>query len=84
MMCDIEKIEILMYDVRMQLVNVFRWAFRRGFREVGAIQGSVFFRSQVWRFPVADGCGALQLFSFLSWLVSTCLTVAAYLSTLCC
>ena len=37
-----------------------------GFRGVGAIQGSTFFCSQGWRFPVADGCAGLQLFSFLS------------------
>ena len=36
------------------------------FREEGAIQGSVFFRSRDWRCPVADGCAGLQLFSFLS------------------
>ena len=36
------------------------------FRVEGAIQGSVFFRSQDWKFPVADGCAGLQLFSFLS------------------
>ena len=36
------------------------------FREGGAIQGSVFFRSQDWRLPVADGCAGLQLFSLLS------------------
>ena len=33
------------------------------FREVGAIQGSVFSRLEV---TVADGCAGLQLFSFLS------------------
>jgi len=58
-----------MHDVRMQLVNVFRWVCPGGGgvqREVGAIQGSVFFHSHDWRFPVADGCGGLQLFSFLS------------------
>ena len=50
MMCDIKKgrIEVLMHDVRKQLVDVFRWVCPRGreFREGGATQGSVFFRSQ--------------------------------------
>ena len=57
-----------MHDVRMQLLNVFRWACLGGggVREVGAIQGSMFFRSQDWRFPVADGCAEPYLFSFLS------------------
>ena len=56
-----------MHDVRMQLLDVFRWVCPGGeFREGGTIQGSVFFRSQDWRFPVADGCAGLQLFSFLS------------------
>ena len=27
-----------------------------GFRGVGAIQGSMFFRNEDWRLPVADGC----------------------------
>ena len=36
------------------------------FRDGCAIQGLVFFRSRDWRFPVADGCAGLQLFSFLS------------------
>ena len=35
------------------------------FREGGVIQGLVFFRSRDWRFPVADGCAGLQLFTFL-------------------
>ena len=30
MMCDIERIEVLMYDVRMHSVDVFRWACPRG------------------------------------------------------
>ena len=30
MMCDIERIEVLMYDVRMQLVDVLRWPCPRG------------------------------------------------------
>ena len=33
-MYDIERIEVLMHDVRMQLVNVFRWAC------LGAVQRS--------------------------------------------
>ena len=70
MMYDIKKgrIEVLMHDVRMQLVDMFRWVCPRGgeFREGDAIQGSVFFLSQDWRFPVADGCAGLQLFSFWS------------------
>ena len=56
MMCDIERIEVFMHDVRMQLVNAFRWV----------CLGGVFFCSHDWRFPVADGCAGLQLFSFLS------------------
>ena len=64
MMYDVEKIEVLVHDVRMQLVNVFRWVCLGGWlREVGAIQGSVFSRLEV---TVADGCAGLQLFSFLS------------------
>ena len=56
MMYDIAGIVVLMHDVKMQLVNVFRWAFLEGeFREVGAIQG-LLFCSQNWRFPVVDGC----------------------------
>ena len=57
-----------MHDVRMQLLDVFLWVCPRGgeFREGCAIQGLVFFRSRDWRFPIADGCAGLQLFSFLS------------------
>ena len=36
-MYDIERIEVLVHDVRMQLVNAFRWACLGGFREVGTI-----------------------------------------------
>ena len=50
-----------MHDVRMQLLDVFLWVCPGGeFREGGAIQGLVFFRSRDWRFPVADGCAGLQ------------------------
>ena len=48
LMYDMVRVEGLMHDVRMQIVNVFRWACLGvgGVREVGAIQGSVFFCSQ--------------------------------------
>ena len=56
-----------MHDVRVQIVDVFGWVCPRGgeLRDGSAIQGSVFFCSQDWRFPVADGCAGLQLFFFL-------------------
>ena len=69
MVYDIERNEVLMHDVRMQLVDVFRWAYPGGGdseKWVPYMQGSVFFRSQDWRFPIADRCAGLQLFSFLS------------------
>ena len=64
MMYDIESIEVLVHNVRMQLVDVFRWVCPRGgggggFREVSVLQGSMFFCSQDWRFPVADRCAGL-------------------------
>ena len=52
-MHDIERIEVLMYDVRMQLVDVFRWVCPRGmFREVGGIQISVFFPVKIGGYPL--------------------------------
>ena len=55
-----------MHDVRMQLLDVFRWLC-----PVVGVQRSGFLTcsapySQDWRFPVADGCAGLQLSSFLS------------------
>ena len=52
----------MMYDIERIEDACGGW----GFREVGVVQGSVFFRSQDWRVPVADGIAGLQLFSFLS------------------
>ena len=59
MMYDLQRSDVHMHDVRMQLVDVFRWG--GGFREVGATQGSVVFRSQDWKFPIADGCAGIEM-----------------------
>ena len=74
-----------MHDVRMQLLDVFLWVCPGGeFREGGAIQGLVFFRSRDWRFPRCRWMCRASIVFLLEWLVSTCLTAAAFQFTLCC
>ena len=86
MMYDIESIEVLVHDVRMQLVDVFRWVCPRG---GGGLEKWVPYRAQC-SFVVKTGGFLLQMdvqgFNcfLLEWLVSTCLTVAACQSTLYC
>ena len=74
-----------MHDVRMQLLNVFRWACLGGrVQRSGCYTGlNVLPQSRLEVSHCRWMCRALIVF-LLKWLVSTCLTVAACQSTLCC
>lgn len=58
-----------MHDVRIQLVDMFRWACLGGVRRCGCHTGlSVFQQSKKdWRFPVADGYAGLQFQHAHKW-----------------